>query len=66
MIGGNYSYDFPPLLAPTLPQFHEEPAPYMDDSQRPAEEEEEEVLTATADSSPSVRPRRKKLRYEVW
>ena len=64
MIGGDYSYDFPPFPPP---HFHEEPAPHMDNSHRLADkEEEEEAPAATVDPSPSMRPRRKKLCSEVW
>ena len=75
MIGGDYSYDFPVAPPPPprahLSHLHEEPAPHIDDSQRPAEEEveeedEDEPPAATANPSSSVPPRRKKLRSEVW
>ena len=61
MIGGDYSYNFPP----TIPHV---PAPNGDDLQRPTEEEEEvkAPVATTNDPSPSVHPRRKKLRSEVW
>ena len=63
MIGSDYSYDFPP--PPPIPEMS---SPNMDNSQRSAEEEEEEKAPAATanDPLPSVRPRRKKLRSEVW
>ena len=75
MIGGDYSYDFPVAPPPPPPahlsHLHEEPAPHIDDSQRPAEEEveeeeEDEAPASTANPSLSMPPRRKKLRSEVW
>ena len=56
MIGRDYTYDFSPPPPPHPPHIPEEPIPHMNDSQRPAEEEEEATATTMNDPSPLVRP----------